>query len=89
MPKSKNIFINQYIMKRKLIISIFLLFLICNAAYITPKTNFSGAWKLNIVKSEFGIIPQDKTPTQFNVQQKDKLISIERISSVKDENGDF
>ncbi len=43
-----------------------------------PKTDFSGAWQLNIAKSDFGKLPQTGAPTLINISQRADAIELDR-----------
>ena len=57
-------------MFRKLFLPMIVFALAASVAPAQDKTNFSGTWKLNVEKSEFGPIPAPSTATQL-IEQKD------------------
>lgn len=47
-----------------------------NVASYAQKTDFSGLWKLNIEKSEFGDVPANAAAIEYNVEMKQNEISL-------------
>ena len=61
-------------MIRKLIAITFLIALPLVSAFSQPKTDFSGTWKLNVAKSDFGPLPGPESRTDV-VTHKDPSLS--------------
>jgi hypothetical protein len=57
-------------MIRKLFLAMIVVVLAASVAPAQDKTNFSGNWKLNVAKSEFGPVPPPTSQTQL-IEQKD------------------
>ncbi len=51
---------------------------------IPPPVDFSGKWLLNVSASQMGKVPIYAAPKQFDIKQKVSEMSIERITTNKD-----
>jgi hypothetical protein len=72
-------------MKRLNIITIAAIFLITGAfSYIPQKTDFSGNWKINKTRMDFGRIPEYIMPTSFVIEQHADRILVEKTSLTHD-----
>jgi hypothetical protein len=61
-------------MNRKLIFLTFLIALSVGSVVAQQKTDFSGTWKLNLTKSEFGVLPPPESRTDV-ITHKDPSLS--------------
>lgn len=61
-------------MIRKLIALTFLLALPLMSGFAQQKTDFSGTWKLNVAKSDFGVLPAPESRTEV-ITHKDPSLS--------------
>lgn len=68
------------------LICLLFVYVIANS-FIFNKSSFSGSWKLNSEKTDFGILGTRSAYNQLKILQNEKEISIERISSEKTSNG--
>jgi hypothetical protein len=61
-----------------------LLCLVFNINAEAQTTNFTGDWKVNLEKSDFGSWPKTHAASQFKMIQGQNVITIERIINFKD-----
>jgi len=60
--------------------SIAIMIVVCQGVAQAQRADFSGAWKLNRQKTNFGQLSEISVPVQFSIDQKSDSISIDRVT---------
>ena len=68
------------LIKSAIYISIVIFVFAATISANAQQINFSGQWKLNTSKSEFGKVPPYAAVKQFDIQQQNNVISIKRVT---------
>jgi hypothetical protein len=69
------------VVSKKSIFVLVSLFFACHPlTIIAQRSDFSGSWKLDTAKSEFGNVPMNSAVKQFEIEQTTDSISIKRIT---------
>jgi hypothetical protein len=66
-----------------------LLAMLFSLTLVAQKTNFSGKWKINLVKSEYGNTPAESLAAKLNIVQSPKEMSIERLWVVNEKESGY
>jgi hypothetical protein len=70
-------------MHRKMLMMASILWVVASVGFAQEKPNFSGTWKLNIGKSDFGPVPGPNSQTDV-IEQKEDAVTIS-VTAVSDE----